>query len=228
VLGIAVVVGRLLRFFIGKSVKGASHKINIDPTKYSFIKNAVEFIVYIIAFIIRINVGFASLTMGEDLGLSSEMLGWGAGLFFISYFFFEVPSNLMLHKFGARRWIARVMISMGLVSMGFVFVQGASSLYLMRLLLGIADVASKYYIPGVGAFVIYALMIVILASVLVVMLDSVPWIAARYRGVFHALEWIFTAFFTIEYVVRLACVRRPLASSRSNRRASRTAPAPSI
>src|SRR6478735_5590095 len=96
-------------------------------------------ILYIIAFIIRINVGFASLTMGEDLGLTSEVLGWGAGLFFISYFFFEVPSNLMLHKFGARRWIARVMISMGLVSMGFVFVQGASSLYLMRLLLGIAE-----------------------------------------------------------------------------------------
>ena len=67
------------------------------------------------------------------------MLGWGAGLFFISYFFFEVPSNLMLHKFGARRWIARVMISMGLVSMAFVFVQGAWSLYLMRLLLGIAE-----------------------------------------------------------------------------------------
>src|SRR6476620_7097781 len=86
-------------------------------------------ILYIIAFI----------TMGEDLWLTSEVLGWGAGLFFISYFFFEVPSNLMLHKFGARRWIARVMISMGLVSMGFVFVQGASSLYLMRLLLGIAE-----------------------------------------------------------------------------------------
>ena len=96
-------------------------------------------ILYIIAFIIRINVGFASLTMGEDLGLTLEDAWLGAGLFFISYFFFEVPSNLMLHKFGARRWIARVMISMGLVSMGFVFVQGAWSLYLMRLLLGIAE-----------------------------------------------------------------------------------------
>src|SRR6478672_9990870 len=96
-------------------------------------------ILYIIAFIIRINVGFASLTMGEDLGLTSEVLGWGAGLFFISYFFFEVPSNLMLHKFGARRWIARVMISMGLVSMAFALVRGSTSLYLMRLLLGVAE-----------------------------------------------------------------------------------------
>lgn len=96
-------------------------------------------LLYVIAFIIRINVGFASLTMGEDLGLTPEMIGWGAGLFFISYFVFEVPSNLLLHKFGARRWIARVMISMGLVSMCFVFVQGAKSLYLMRLLLGIAE-----------------------------------------------------------------------------------------
>jgi ACS family tartrate transporter-like MFS transporter len=96
-------------------------------------------LLYIIAFIIRINVGFASLTMGEDLGLTSEMLGWGAGLFFISYFFFEVPSNLMLYKFGARRWIARVMISMGLVSLAFVFIQGPWSLYLLRLLLGVAE-----------------------------------------------------------------------------------------
>ena len=70
-------------------------------------------VLYIIAFIIRINVGFASLTMGEDLGLDRRDARLGAGLFFISYFLFEVPSNLMLHKFGARRWIARVMISMG-------------------------------------------------------------------------------------------------------------------
>jgi ACS family tartrate transporter-like MFS transporter len=103
-------------------------------------------LLYIIAFIIRINVGFASLTMGEDLGLTSEMLGWGAGLFFISYFFFEVPSNLMLYKFGARRWIARVMISMGLVSLAFVFIQGPWSLYLLRLLLGVAEAG---LFPGV-------------------------------------------------------------------------------
>ena len=96
-------------------------------------------LLYVIAFIIRINVGFAALTMGEDLGLTPEMIGWGAGLFFISYFLFEVPSNLLLHRFGARRWIARVMISMGLVSMCFVFVQGPKSLFLMRLLLGVAE-----------------------------------------------------------------------------------------
>ena len=96
-------------------------------------------LLYILAFILRINVGFASLTMGKDLGLTAEMLGAGAGLFFISYFLFEVPSNLLLHKFGARRWIARVMISMGLVSMAFALVQGSTSLYLMRLLLGVAE-----------------------------------------------------------------------------------------
>ena len=76
------------------------------------------------------------------------------------------------------------------------------------------DIVFRNDSPAGRAFDV-ALMIVILASVLVVMLDSVPWIAARYRGVFHALEWIFTAFFTIEYVVRLACVRRPLAYARS-------------
>ena len=76
------------------------------------------------------------------------------------------------------------------------------------------DVVFRNDSPAGRAFDV-SLMVVILASVLVVMLDSVPWIAARYRGVFHALEWIFTAFFTIEYVVRLACVRRPLAYARS-------------
>jgi voltage-gated potassium channel len=76
------------------------------------------------------------------------------------------------------------------------------------------DVVFRNDSPAGRAFDV-ALMVVILASVLVVMLDSVPWIAARYRGIFHALEWIFTAFFTIEYVVRLACVRRPLAYARS-------------
>jgi len=76
------------------------------------------------------------------------------------------------------------------------------------------DVVFRNDSPAGRAFDV-ALMLVILASVLVVMLDSVPWIAARSRGVFHALEWIFTAFFTVEYVVRLACVRRPLAYARS-------------
>ena len=76
------------------------------------------------------------------------------------------------------------------------------------------DVVFRNDSPAGRAFDV-ALMVVILASVLVVMLDSVPWIAARHRGVFHALEWSFTTFFTIEYVVRLACVRRPLAYARS-------------
>jgi len=108
-------------------------------------------LLYILAFIIRINVGFASLTMGKDLGLTAQMLGTGAGVFFLSYFLAEVPSNLLLHKFGARRWIARVMVSMGLVSMAFVFVQGPSSLYLMRLLLGVAEAG---LFPGLIFYII--------------------------------------------------------------------------
>ena len=90
-------------------------------------------ILYIIAFIDRINVGFASLTMGEDLGLTSAVLGSGAGLFFISYFLFEVPSNLMLHKFGARRWIARVMISWASCRWPSPSSRAPESLYLLRL-----------------------------------------------------------------------------------------------
>ena len=112
-----------------------------QSTMHKVARRLVPFmcLLYILAFIIRINVGFAALTMGKDLGLTAQMLGTGAGVFFLSYFLAEVPSNLLLHKFGARRWIARVMISMGLVSMAFVFVQGPWSLYLMRLLLGVAE-----------------------------------------------------------------------------------------
>src|SRR3954466_13449857 len=76
-------------------------------------------ILYIIAFIDHINIGFASLTMSEDLGLSPTMFGLGAGIFFISYFLCQVPSNLIRPGVGARRWIARVMITWGLVSAAF-------------------------------------------------------------------------------------------------------------
>src|SRR3954451_20776813 len=81
----------------------------------------VPFIIllYFIAFIDRVNIGFASLTMNKDLGFSPTVFGFGAGIFFLGYFLFEVPSNLALHKVGARIWIARVMITWGMVSAAF-------------------------------------------------------------------------------------------------------------
>src|SRR6185503_13563597 len=75
-------------------------------------------LLYFIAYIDRVNIGFAALTMNKDLGFTASILGFGAGIFFWGYFLFEVPSNLILHKVGARIWIARVMVTWGIVSAG--------------------------------------------------------------------------------------------------------------
>ena len=82
---------------------------------------------YFVAYLDRVNVSFAALTMNQDLGLSATAYGLGAGIFFFSYFLFEVPSNLALERFGARRWIARIMFTWGLVSGAMVFVQGETA-----------------------------------------------------------------------------------------------------
>ncbi len=96
-------------------------------------------LLYFIAFLDRVNIGFAALTMNQDLGFSPTVFGLGAGIFFLGYFLFEVPSNLILHKVGARIWIARVMITWGLVSACMAFVQGTTSFYILRFLLGVAE-----------------------------------------------------------------------------------------
>src|SRR5918912_2836021 len=81
-------------------------------------------LLYFIAFIDRVNIGFAALTMNKDVGLSPAAFGFGAGIFFLGYFLFEVPSNLVLEKVGARIWIARVMITWGVISGAMAFVKG--------------------------------------------------------------------------------------------------------
>lgn len=109
-------------------------------------------LLYLIAFIDRVNIGFAALTMNEDLGFSSTVFGVGAGIFFIGYFLFEVPSNLILNKVGARIWIARVMITWGLVSGAMAFVQGTTSFYALRFLLGVAEAG---FFPGIILYLSY-------------------------------------------------------------------------
>jgi ACS family tartrate transporter-like MFS transporter len=103
-------------------------------------------LLYIISWLDRVNVGFAKLEMNADLGLSNTMYGIGAGIFFIGYAAFEVPSNAMLVRFGARLWIARIMITWGLISAGMMFVRGEWSFYIMRFLLGIAEAG---FLPGI-------------------------------------------------------------------------------
>ena len=82
---------------------------------------------YFVAYLDRVNVGFAALTMNADLGLSQTAFGFGAGIFFIAYFIFEVPSNLMLERFGARKWIARIMLSWGILSGAMAFIPHIAS-----------------------------------------------------------------------------------------------------
>jgi len=101
---------------------------------------------YFVAYLDRVNIGVASLTMNRDLGFSPGVFAFGAGIFFLGYFVFEVPSNLFLHRFGARRWIARIMLSWGVVAGAMALIQGETSFYALRLLLGIAEAG---FFPGV-------------------------------------------------------------------------------
>jgi sugar phosphate permease len=110
------------------------------------------FICYVVAYIDRVNVGFAAAALQRDLGLSDAQFGQGAGLFFIGYCFFEVPSNLMLDRVGARRWIARILISWGIVSMGMVLVRDVWSFYAARVLLGLAEAG---FFPGIILYLTY-------------------------------------------------------------------------
>ncbi|HXZ10314.1 MAG TPA: MFS transporter, partial [Paraburkholderia sp.] len=103
-------------------------------------------LLYFVSFLDRVNVGFAAMTMNKDIGLSPTAFGLGGGLFFIGYFLFEVPSNLILHRVGARLWIARVMVSWGIVSAASAFVVGPNSFYVLRFVLGVAEAG---FFPGI-------------------------------------------------------------------------------
>ncbi|WP_026437824.1 MFS transporter [Acidovorax sp. JHL-9] len=110
------------------------------------------FFCYVLAYLDRVNVSFAKLQMLNDLQLSEAVYGLGAGIFFIGYFLFEVPSNLFLHRFGARRWIARIMITWGLVSAAMMFVTTPTMFYVLRFLLGIAEAG---FFPGIILYLTY-------------------------------------------------------------------------
>jgi ACS family tartrate transporter-like MFS transporter len=115
---------------------------------------------YCIAYIDRSNISFAALTMNKDLGFSAYIYGWGAGIFFFGYFLFEIPSNLILEKVGARIWIARIMITWGIISGLTAFVTGPASFLIIRFLLGVAEAG---FFPGMILYFTY-------------------WFPAAYRG----------------------------------------------
>src|SRR6516225_736103 len=101
---------------------------------------------YFFSYLDRVNLGFAALTMNAELKFSPIVFAWGAGIFFIGYFIFEVPSNLALEKFGASRWIARIMVTWGIISAAMALVSGVFSFYTLRFLLGVAEAG---FFPGI-------------------------------------------------------------------------------
>ncbi|MEU4892721.1 MFS transporter [Streptomyces sp. NPDC044780] len=133
--------------------------INVDQREATATMRTVSrrilpflFVLYVVNYIDRANIGFAALQMNEELGLSSQAFGLAAGLFFWGYFLFEVPSNLALARFGARRWIARILVSWGLLATIMAFTHSATQLYVLRFLLGVAEAG---FFPGIVVYLTY-------------------------------------------------------------------------
>ncbi|SER85842.1 D-galactonate transporter [Azotobacter beijerinckii] len=156
---------------------------------------------YLCAYLDRVNVGFAKLQMMNDLGLSDTVYGLGAGLFFIGYFLCEVPSNLLLHRIGARIWIARIMITWGILSALFAFVETAWQFYLLRFLLGMAEAGLA---PGILLYLTYWFPTYRRARLTVLWFVAIPlsgmfggplsgWIMAHFAGLhgWSGWQWMF-------------------------------------
>ena len=126
---------------------------------------------YFISFVDRVNAGFAALDMNKDLHLSPAVFGLGGGLLFVSYFIFEVPSNLAMERVGARRWIARIMASWGIVAAAMALIVGPYSYYLVRLLLGAAEAG---FFPGVMLYITYWFPAVYRARIISWFMVAVP------------------------------------------------------
>jgi D-galactonate transporter len=155
------------------------------------------FLCYVLAYVDRVNVGFAKLQMQQALGMSEAVYGLGAGIFFIGYFLFEVPANMMLQRIGARRWIGPIMMAWGVVSACTLFVRGASSFYALRFLLGVVE---SGFFPGVILYLTYWYTQKRRARMVALFMSAVPisgmvagpisgWILARLSDAGHLAGW---------------------------------------
>lgn len=169
-------------------------------------KAALRFIPFlclclVAAYLDRVNVGFAKLQMLDDLSFSNTVYGFGAGIFFLGYVLFEVPSNILLHKIGARVWIARIMLSWGMIAIAMAFVQTPMQFYIVRFLLGVAEAG---FMPGVFYFLSCWFPSDRRGRILALMLAAVPlssviggplsgWIMSSFMDVggFRAWQWLF-------------------------------------
>lgn len=128
-------------------------------------------VLYLVSFLDRVNVGFAALTMNADLNFTPEIYGWGAGIFFLGYFLFEVPSNLALEKVGARIWICRIMVTWGLISAATAFVTQPGHFYFLRFLLGAAEAG---FLPGMILYLGYWFPLATRARYIALFMAAVP------------------------------------------------------
>ena len=161
----------------------------------------VLLVAFCIAYLDRINVGLAKLQMASDLGFSDAVYGFGAGIFYLAYAVFEVPSNLIMHRVGARRWIARIAVSWGAVSMGMLFVRTPFSFYALRLLLGVAECG---LFPGIILYLTYWYPARRRGKIVAMFMAALPlsglvggplsgWIMERFAGAYglHGWQWLF-------------------------------------
>ncbi|MBL7229463.1 MAG: MFS transporter [Pseudomonas sp.] len=155
------------------------------------------FLCYVAAYLDRVNVGFAKLQMLNDLQFSETVYGLGAGIFFIGYFLFEVPSNIILHKVGARLWIARVMLTWAIISAGMMFVSSPTMFYVMRFLLGVAEAG---LFPGVMLYLTYWFPASRRGSIIAMFMTGIPvagliggplsgWIINSFSGIYGLAGW---------------------------------------
>jgi ACS family tartrate transporter-like MFS transporter len=154
---------------------------------------------YIAAFLNRVNVSFAALTMNHDLGFSPEVYGWGTGVFFLGYLVFEVPSNLIMEKVGARLWLSRIMITWAIVSMAFAFVQGPVGFFVLRFLLGLAEAG---FYPGILLYFTYWFPAATRARILAIFCMGIPvsnilgaplsgWLLGLEAHGLHGWQWMY-------------------------------------
>ena len=175
----------------------------MNPLYKKISRRLVPFLIvlYLVAFLDRVNIGFAALTMNRDLNIGEGLFGLAAGMFFLGYFLFEVPSNLMLLRVGARRWIMILMIVWGIVSVATAFVPGTAIYIVFRFLLGSAEAG---FYPGVILYLTFWLPPSVRSSVMAMFVTAIPLsnllgapISAQILLLDHALglkgwQWLFS------------------------------------
>ncbi len=147
------------------------------------------FLLYVIAYLDRVNVGFAALQMRTDLNFSAEVYGFGAGIFFIGYFLFEIPGSVLVEKWSARGWISRIMISWGVVAVAMGFIENATQFYWLRFILGVAEAG---FFPGLLVYLSHWFRQEDRAKAVALFMAAVPIstiVGAPISGLLMNIEW---------------------------------------